>query len=202
VTGWSPTPAEVTEFLLAARDLAIPAVNFFEWAYCRAKLPQLWTTVADFDWPAPSQVSPGIAPGVAGAGSGSQPSESPGTSGQPAVTTPVTPSGTAPIAPPDPFTGRFLTALNSRRASQAAGLYDEEAVHVRGSKVSKGKIAIQKDYDALFTVVPLGTPFVLTFAEVSEDARHLVWQAGKSTGHTTILLREGKIVLDYTILGK
>ena len=198
VAGWAPSQAEISEFLQAARDLGLTAANFFQWEYCRAQLPKLWTTVSDFDWPAPSQVTPEAVTPVPEEG---RQDESSGTSDQPG-TTPVTPPGTTPIAPPDAFTGRFLAALNSRRASQAAALYDPTAVHVRGSKVSKGKTAIQGDYTALFTVVPLGTPFVLTFAELSSDARYLIWQAGSKTGQTTILLRGGKIVLDYTVLNK
>ena len=56
--GWSPTPADITEFLNMAVSLNIPAVNFFSWDYCRKYLPSLWNTIAAF--PYPSNQAPGI----------------------------------------------------------------------------------------------------------------------------------------------
>lgn len=49
--GWSPTAAEVTEFLRAAKNLNLSAANFWEWSNTRLFLPNLWTTIRDFNWP-------------------------------------------------------------------------------------------------------------------------------------------------------
>jgi len=56
--GWSPTPADITEFLKTAVSLNLPAVNFYSWDYCRKYLPALWNTIAAF--PFPSSQPPGI----------------------------------------------------------------------------------------------------------------------------------------------
>jgi hypothetical protein len=56
--GWSPTVADVTEFLKTAVSLNIPAVNFYSWDFCRKNLPALWNTIAAF--PYPSSQSTGI----------------------------------------------------------------------------------------------------------------------------------------------
>jgi hypothetical protein len=56
--GWSPTPADITEFLKTAVSLNLPAVNFYSWDYCRKNLPVLWDTIAAF--PYPSSQPPGI----------------------------------------------------------------------------------------------------------------------------------------------
>ena len=51
---WSPSAEEINEFLNTARDLGLPAANFYNWDACRQSLPSLWTAVASFDWPAPA----------------------------------------------------------------------------------------------------------------------------------------------------
>ncbi len=47
---WEPTPAEIIEFLDTARNLNLTAANFWEWGHTRLYLPDLWQTVADYDW--------------------------------------------------------------------------------------------------------------------------------------------------------
>lgn len=49
--GWTPTTTEVTSFLAAAKALNLTAANFWEWSNTRLLLPNLWTTIQDFDWP-------------------------------------------------------------------------------------------------------------------------------------------------------
>jgi hypothetical protein len=51
-SGWSPTAEELNDFLNTAKAIGLPAVNFFNWETCRRNLPHLWTTIADFAWPA------------------------------------------------------------------------------------------------------------------------------------------------------
>jgi hypothetical protein len=49
--GWCPTPDEMIEFMDKAISLNMTAVNFWSWDYCRLKLPQLWNTIASYNWP-------------------------------------------------------------------------------------------------------------------------------------------------------
>ena len=51
VGGWCPSPNEIIEFMDKAISLKMPAVNFWSWDYCRPKLPQLWNTIASYNWP-------------------------------------------------------------------------------------------------------------------------------------------------------
>jgi hypothetical protein len=55
--GWNPTAEDMIEFLNTARELNLPAVNFYHWASCRRDLPSAWKAIAEFSWPAPSQVN-------------------------------------------------------------------------------------------------------------------------------------------------
>jgi hypothetical protein len=48
---WQPTPAEIIEFMDTARSLNMAAANFWEWAHTRLYLPQLWDTIATYNWP-------------------------------------------------------------------------------------------------------------------------------------------------------
>jgi len=48
--GWSPTPAEVTEFFQTARKLNLEAANFWEWSNTRRYLPEVWTTIQNYSW--------------------------------------------------------------------------------------------------------------------------------------------------------
>lgn len=50
--GWRPTPAHLQEFLSHAREIGIPAVNFWSWDYAGSSAGRdLWDTIAAFDWP-------------------------------------------------------------------------------------------------------------------------------------------------------
>jgi hypothetical protein len=51
--GWNPSGDEILDFIEAARKLNLPAVNFYSWDSCRARLPEIWKIARDFDWDAP-----------------------------------------------------------------------------------------------------------------------------------------------------
>ena len=50
-SGWYPTSADVTEFMDKAVELNMSGVSFWSWDYCRVKLPELWDTIAEYEWP-------------------------------------------------------------------------------------------------------------------------------------------------------
>jgi hypothetical protein len=47
---WSPTSAEVIEFMQTAQSSGVSAVNFWEWAHCRKDLPDVWTAIKNYSW--------------------------------------------------------------------------------------------------------------------------------------------------------
>ena len=55
--GWRPTPADTIEFLNTARELQLKGANFFSWDECRRDVPEIWETVAGYQWNAPQPVS-------------------------------------------------------------------------------------------------------------------------------------------------
>jgi hypothetical protein len=58
--GWSPTPADLHDFFETSKALGLPAVNFFSWDECRARLPALWDTIGAHEW-SPQPSAPDIA---------------------------------------------------------------------------------------------------------------------------------------------
>lgn len=48
--GWSPTTTDVIEFMQTAQILNLQGANFYEWANCRQFLPEVWDTIAAYDW--------------------------------------------------------------------------------------------------------------------------------------------------------
>lgn len=52
VGDWTPTPADVVEFLDTARALNLAAANFFEWYYGRTILKPDWDAIAAYPWTA------------------------------------------------------------------------------------------------------------------------------------------------------
>ncbi len=101
---------------------------------------------------------------------------------------------------PDTFVNRYLTALQSRQAGKVSAMYAEDAVHVRGDKVLNGAPIIRSGYSAFFYGLPAGAIFDLLGVEVNGDVRYLAWKAGALTAYESILLREGKIILEYTYI--
>lgn len=53
-SGWYPTSADVIEFMNKAVELNMSGVSFWSWDYCRAKMPELWEAIANFEWPGAS----------------------------------------------------------------------------------------------------------------------------------------------------
>jgi len=50
-SGWYPTSADITEFMDKAVELNMSGVSFWSWDYCRLKLPLIWDTIAEYEWP-------------------------------------------------------------------------------------------------------------------------------------------------------
>jgi len=49
--GWQPTAEEVLAFMQKAKELNLPAVNFWEWSEARSSLlPNVWESIRDFNW--------------------------------------------------------------------------------------------------------------------------------------------------------
>ncbi len=48
--GWMPTKEEVVEFMKVAKQLEIPAVNFWYWEGCRRDMPDYWNLVRDYNY--------------------------------------------------------------------------------------------------------------------------------------------------------
>lgn len=106
----------------------------------------------------------------------------------------------SPIFLRDAFLVRFLSALNSRQAVQACALYDPAAIQVWADQTLPGASAIQTGFAAFFESVPAGTIFTIDQAQSEADLRHLSWKAGSLTGKSTFVLKNGKIILDYTFI--
>jgi hypothetical protein len=49
--GWCATQADVLAFLDRSVSRGLDAANFWSWDYCRVKLPQIWETIANYEWP-------------------------------------------------------------------------------------------------------------------------------------------------------
>lgn len=50
-SGWYPTPEDIIKFMDKAVALGMTGVNFWSWDYCRLKLPIIWETIANYEWP-------------------------------------------------------------------------------------------------------------------------------------------------------
>jgi hypothetical protein len=48
---WRPTPDQIIEFMQTAQTLNLSAANFWEWGHTRLYAPELWDTVAAYNWP-------------------------------------------------------------------------------------------------------------------------------------------------------
>jgi len=196
VTGWAPTQADISDFLDTARELDLPAVNFFQWAYCREHLPQIWTQIAQYDWTAtPQPPSPPIPEPP------TPPEPEPPVPPEPEPEPPTPPTPEPPPAPAeDAFATQFLAALNSQKAGQAAALYDPNAVRVWGDEILRSLAAIQGGFAIFFASLPVGTTFKLSGVEADDDLRFVTWKAGTLAGETTLILKNSKIMWDYTFL--
>jgi hypothetical protein len=50
---WAPTVDDIARVLTYSKDTGFAGCNFWEWAHTKAKLPQLWVTIANFKWAQP-----------------------------------------------------------------------------------------------------------------------------------------------------
>lgn len=48
--GWTPTEADIQEFLNTAKSLNLTGVNFFSWQECRRDLQPLWDLISAYDY--------------------------------------------------------------------------------------------------------------------------------------------------------
>jgi hypothetical protein len=167
---WDPTPADAIDFLNTAKSLGLPAVNFFDWGSCRTDLPELWNTIAAYSW-----------------------------SGAPAPQPPA--PAPQPITPvPVDFIGKFISILGSRQAARVIALYDPAAVQVQSDKILRTPAEIQNNYVTFFAGFPAGTTFSKIQARTSGDMSFITWRAGVTTGQTTLVVKNEKILLEYTFL--
>ncbi len=58
--GWTPTAAELKEFMKTAQNLGMPGVDFFSWDECQYRHPTLWSAIGGYSWPvsAPEKTPP------------------------------------------------------------------------------------------------------------------------------------------------
>ena len=166
-SGWAPSVEELIDFLNTACALDLPAVNFMDWAACRQKLPQLWKTIADFAWSAPTSTRVQTLP---------------------------------PVPPPDTLLAQFMAALHNRQSTLLAALYDSSATQVWADQIRSGATSIQNGFAVFFDSLPPGVIFSISNFQVYDNSRLLSWRAGPLTGETTLVLRNGKIILDYTFI--
>jgi hypothetical protein len=195
---WAPDQADLADFLGAVRELELPAVNFYAWESCRANLPALWESIAAFRWENIREKK-----GASGKKAASWKSAAARTSSRSAVPAGGSlPAALQPLAPsePDAFAIKFLTALNSRRPDRVAALYAVEATRVRADRILEGTAAIQADYRAFFASLPEDADIALLRVGIQGVVRYLTWQAGPVNGLTTLVVQDGRIVQDYTLL--
>jgi hypothetical protein len=176
-SGWKPSAEDIIEFLDTAVALGLPAVNFSDWENCRKDLPLLWTAITEFAWPAPAQTN---------------------LPGQTQISMPY--PQPSPSAPLEAFPTQFMDGLNSHQAAQASALYDPAAIQVWADQILPGATAIQSGYATFFDSLPAGTVFCLSQADVEDDTLRLSWKAGPLSAETTLVLKNGKIILDYTFV--
>jgi hypothetical protein len=63
---WTPTAADINNFLTTARNNNLSGANFWEW-YTARRTPSLWDTIAAFNWPVVQEPQPplgGLSKGV------------------------------------------------------------------------------------------------------------------------------------------
>ena len=156
---WSATPEQVVAFLRAARELQLPAANFWEWhtAYTNSAL---WRAVQNFNWPA----------GV---------SDTPPTTSPPITPAPTTP---APTPAPDPdIEARFIAAMNSGDANKVALLYEKtnsKHIHkIHPRQVHQGRQAIYAWYKQLLTQDMPFARFSITNVSIDGENHYLRWRA-------------------------
>lgn len=56
--GWRATPAQVTAFLQAVKNMGLAGCNFWEWSFARQRDSELWNPVQNFAWATPEPEKP------------------------------------------------------------------------------------------------------------------------------------------------
>ena len=174
--GWAPSTTEIADFLQTAKALNLPGVNFFSWDSCSNTLPYLWNTIAGFSWPQASMHD-----------------------SLPVADTLPAPE-THSDASQDAFTLAYMGALNSRQAGQMIHFYDPQAIQVWADQILRGLAEIQTVFSTFFSKLPAGLNFTLSQARNENDQYLLTWQVGTLSGESTLVIKGGKIALEYTIL--
>jgi len=59
---------------------------------------------------------------------------------------------------------------------------------------------IQGSFASLFSSLPAGTLFSKISSQASADVCFITWKAGGTTGQTTLVIKNEKIILDYSFL--
>ncbi len=208
---WNPAVEDINDFLQTAKDLGLAGVDFFDWAACRTQLPLLWKAITGFARPTalpdslpvpdplpmpdnlPLPDSLPIPDGLHTPDSLPTPNSLPIPDSLPAPEAP-------PVLSPDAFASLFLAALNSRDPAQVAALYDPSASQVWANQVQRSLASIQAGFVAFFASLPAGAVFKLSNAQIEGNTHTVVWKAGPLHGETMAVLKDGKIILDYTFI--
>jgi hypothetical protein len=106
----------------------------------------------------------------------------------------------SPFSPLDPFLTEYLVALNSRQSIKVASLYDPAAKQVWADQIRSSAAELQASFAELFDSLPTSTVFTICQARVEGDSRRLSWKAGLLNGETTLIVKSGKIILEYTFI--
>ncbi len=99
---------------------------------------------------------------------------------------------------PDAFMLEFMTALNRRATDLVASLYTTDAVQVWNERVLNGTSSIQSNFSSFFTSLPATALFTLSLFRTEGDQRFFIWHAGSVTGETSLLMKDRKIIQNYT----
>jgi hypothetical protein len=94
----------------------------------------------------------------------------------------------------------FLERLNTRQPDQMTGLYDPAAVRTWMDETQHGLVEIHQAYSALFEKLPQSIVFSLSRSAIVQNIHRLSWTAGQLCGETTLMVKNGKIVQDYTFI--
>lgn len=173
--GWAPNAAEVEEFLVTAKELNLPAANFWEWENCRTKLPDsVWEKIAELSWnetPVAARVRDGELQPLSAAGSD--------------------------------IVEQYIQALNTNSPEQVAELYTSNGVHITPKRTIQGATNIKNWYLLLFNQTLPNATFHLTGHSGTGSSRHLTWtaespQGNVLNGNDTLGLVNGKIAYHFS----
>jgi hypothetical protein len=104
------------------------------------------------------------------------------------------------LPPVDAFLVKFTAALNSHQVEAVDALFDPSAVQVWADQIRNSAAAIQAGFGAFFKNLPTATIITISQAQSEGDWHLFSWKAGSLKGETTLVLKAGKIILDYTFI--